>query len=547
VITLAKGHPLLLKLAASWTKETYDSRVDDRAIDFFTKLFTNYTGNPKAGVTAIFGVIFEALPLALQELLCRVSVYRLPIDGAMAQAMQPHIKALQEETLKNFKIDLQNIFSDAMKTSLQALCDRGLLLFQDERFVLHPLVAGLVRSRVTGEVQREAHERAIGYFKVNFQEDRINGNLESCRAELEYFHHACEIRDYERAFSTYCDISKFLHDGNFNHDHIELLELLIEQWGRQEGNLYEIGFCLGHLSHPYNNLGNYQKAIEYSFQCLDVMQSINDQSGISVALTYAGSAYASLGDHQKAIECHFQSLEIDRARGNRNGEGGSLCNIGIAYDSLGDHQQAIEFYHQALPIQREVGNREFEANSLNALGNAYKSLGDYQKAIDFHSQSLQINQSIGNKSGIASSLGNLGSVYRAMGNHLKAINLYSQSLEIEQTIDSRVRVASSLGNLGTEHRSLGNHQKAIDFHFQSLELYKEIGHQNDIAICLTCLGNAYCDMGEYQKAIDFYSQSIEIAQTIGDKKGIARSLGGLGSAYSYLVTTNKRSTFILSL
>ena len=176
LITLAKGHPLLLKLAASWTIETYDARVDDRAIDFFTKLFTNYTGDPKAGVEAIFEVIFRALPPALQNLLCGLSVYRLPIDVAMAQAM--------DET--------------ATDEDLEQLAGQGLLLLQGTRFVLHPLVAGLVRARVTEEVRRDGHERAIVFYEANYQE--WDGTIESCRSELEGFYHACELGQYDRAY-----------------------------------------------------------------------------------------------------------------------------------------------------------------------------------------------------------------------------------------------------------------------------------------------------------------------------------------------------------
>jgi hypothetical protein len=76
LIDLAGGHPLLLKLAATWTRETYGARVDDRAIDFFSKLFANDQLDPKAGVETIFGLIFGALPIGLQDLLCGVSVYR---------------------------------------------------------------------------------------------------------------------------------------------------------------------------------------------------------------------------------------------------------------------------------------------------------------------------------------------------------------------------------------------------------------------------------------------------------------------------------------
>ena len=122
LIELASGHPLLLKLVAAWTKETYGSRVDDRAIDFFGKLFANYKSDPRAGVSVIFDVVFDGLPIALQGLLVKLSVYRLPIALEMTQA-----------------IDGETTGED-----LALLVARGVLLAQDERFVLHPLVESLL-------------------------------------------------------------------------------------------------------------------------------------------------------------------------------------------------------------------------------------------------------------------------------------------------------------------------------------------------------------------------------------------------------------------
>ncbi len=125
LIDLAGGHPLLLKLAATWTRETYGARVDDPAIDFFGKLFANYRGDPTAGVEAVFGVIFEALPIGWRDLLCGVSVYRLAFGAAMAQA----------------------IAADATIDDLKLLADRGLLLAQGEGFtqILHLSGEGIAK------------------------------------------------------------------------------------------------------------------------------------------------------------------------------------------------------------------------------------------------------------------------------------------------------------------------------------------------------------------------------------------------------------------
>ena len=70
-----------------------------------------------------------------------------------------------------------------------------------------------------------------------------------------------------------------------------------------------------------------------------------------------GLAYQSLGQYQQAIEFHQQSLNIAREIGNRFGEGSALGNIGNAYQSLGQYQQAIEFHQQSLNIAREIGDR----------------------------------------------------------------------------------------------------------------------------------------------------------------------------------------------
>jgi tetratricopeptide (TPR) repeat protein len=77
-----------------------------------------------------------------------------------------------------------------------------------------------------------------------------------------------------------------------------------------------------------------------------------------------GSAYQLLGEYQRAIDFQQQSLEIQREIGNRRGEAVSLGNLGSTYQLLGEHQRAINFHKQSLEIKREIGNRRGEADSL---------------------------------------------------------------------------------------------------------------------------------------------------------------------------------------
>ena len=243
LIELASGHPLLLRLVAAWTKETYGSRVDDRAIDFFGKLFANYKSDPRAGVSVIFDVVFDGLPIALQGLLVKLSVYRLPIALEMAQAMD----------------------GGTTGEDLELLVARGVLLGQDDdlrsfvdhRFVLHPLVESLVRSKLVEGDRVVAHEGAIGYFEANIiSEKPVDGNLEHCRSELEIFYHVCKIQNYQKAYSIYFTIYKFLTKRGFWPEKVNLLETLVEQWGQPEDNRKEIGNCYCTLGVTYYSLGD---------------------------------------------------------------------------------------------------------------------------------------------------------------------------------------------------------------------------------------------------------------------------------------------------
>ena len=69
-----------------------------------------------------------------------------------------------------------------------------------------------------------------------------------------------------------------------------------------------------------------------------------------------GLAYYSLGQFQTAIDYHQQALDIARDIGDRQWSGASLGNLGLAYDSLGQFQTAIDYHQQALEIAREIGD-----------------------------------------------------------------------------------------------------------------------------------------------------------------------------------------------
>ena len=245
-------------------------------------------------------------------------------------------------------------------------------------------------------------------------------------------------------------------------------------------------------------------------------RELGDRQGEAAALGNLGNVYLSLGQYQQAIDFHQQSLDIDQAIENRQGEASSLGNLGNVYNRLGQYQQAIDFQQQHLDIARELGDRRGEAAALGNLGSAYFSLGQYQQAIDFHQQSLDIKREIGDRQGEASSLGNLGNAYLNLGQYQQAIDFQQQSLDIDRAIGNRQGEASSLGNLGLAYDRLGQYQQAIDFHQQSLDIKRELEDRQGKANSLNNLGFSYLNLSAFPEAEANFLEAVAVLEDLRD-------------------------------
>jgi tetratricopeptide (TPR) repeat protein len=144
----------------------------------------------------------------------------------------------------------------------------------------------------------------------------------------------------------------------------------------------------------------------------------------------AGQIFARVSEFEKAIRYFEQALDIAREIGHKQGEGSSLGVLGIAYRSLGEYDKAIDYFEQALDIAKEIGHKQDEGRHLDNLGNAYHDLGEYRKAIDCFEQALSIARKIGDKQGEGIWLGNLGGTYGSVGEYRKAIDYSVQALFI---------------------------------------------------------------------------------------------------------------------
>ena len=149
---------------------------------------------------------------------------------------------------------------------------------------------------------------------------------------------------------------------------------------------------------------------------------------IATILNSIGNCYQDLGEYQKALDefyqkarKHLQGAEDDQATKKLNSM--LYNNEGICHDALGHYDKALEAYDNDLSIQKEINaSAEDLAMTLNNMGKVLSAQGRHEEALEKYKESLEkYREHSGqdaNTVGIAMSLNNIGREYRLLKDYV---------------------------------------------------------------------------------------------------------------------------------
>ncbi len=264
-----------------------------------------------------------------------------------------------------------------------------------------------------------------------------------------------------------------------------------------------------------------KEALELLERKLDIEKNkLKNEEKTADTYNTIGRVYDNLGNYEKALEFYNKSLDINlKTIGEIHSETATTYNnIGRVYYALGNYEKALEFYNKSLDITlKTIGEiHSSTAITYDNIGQVYYALGNYEKALEFYNKSLDIKlKTIGEiHSETATTYNNIGIVYKALGNYEKALEFYNKDLNIYlKTIgEIHSETAATYNNIGGVHRALGNYEKALEFYNKDLNIcLKTIGEiHSDTAITIWNIGVVYYQAKQYKKACDNIEKAISI-------------------------------------
>ena len=289
-----------------------------------------------------------------------------------------------------------------------------------------------------------------------------------------------------------------------------------------QSNLLDDAEICENLGELFDHFGEYDKALKFTQQCLNLELKTLSILHPYVANSYhnIGNIYDSKGEYDKALDFYQKGLDIRlKTLDDQHPEVATYySSIGAAWKNKGEYDKALDFYQQGLDIRfKTLGNQHPDvATSFNKIGSVWYNKGEYDKALEYYQQGLDIRLKTleSEHPNVASSYSNIGSAWNSKGEYDKALEFYQKGLEIQLNTYGNLHpeIAITYSNIGATLDNKGEFDKALEFNQHALDIrLKTLGSDHpDVAYSYDNLGSICSSKGEHDKALEYYQQGLEI-------------------------------------
>ena len=259
------------------------------------------------------------------------------------------------------------------------------------------------------------------------------------------------------------------------------------------------------IANGYNALGNlnlgrsdFKQAASNYNDALFYQQKMKNAGGITSALNNIGKTLENVGSYDKAIEYYLKALKINKDNNLERKVALNLLNISMAYIYQEDYNMPIPYLDEAGALAILKTNLSLQSNYTNQLGLVKMKLADYDSAIYYFNKTIEIDKERGRS--YATALHNMSETYFLKGENPKAYAIAKEGLEMKRVGGDKASIIFSLHFLARIHNALEQHKTALEYSQEAYALSKEINHKDREQKSMEYLSESYQGLGDYKNA-----------------------------------------------
>ncbi len=286
-------------------------------------------------------------------------------------------------------------------------------------------------------------------------------------------------------------------------------------------NYFKISDSYGNAGYCYDDLGKYEKAIEFYEIALKYAQMISDSSEISTLNSNIALSYFKLGKYDLATQYLNNSLEIDKALNNKEGMATNYNTLGKIYEIWGRYKDAIQFYSLSLKFDKELGNETKISIRLSSLASVYKTIGNYDIALKYQNEALSIEKKLDNIFKLAVRSDQIGEIYQFKREYklaekyfFDALNFLKQAEDNEDNHNKTYETHAIIHNhIGKNFFLLNDFENAKKYYNNSLTISNKIQHSSILLKNYKELSELYQNLNDYKSAFKYLTLYSNLKET----------------------------------
>ena len=331
--------------------------------------------------------------------------------------------------------------------------------------------------------------------------------------------------DRYQCYLTFALIYRGKGDLVTEKEYLDKAEAIAVQSIKGDTQLYSLVYT--ELAQYYYEKGDYEKALSYYHQCLEIVERELGPSNYNAAMLklHIGLTYYVLGENDKAERCLLSALSIAE-RGHEQKtviEGVSRIYLSMVYLATWKLELALKYNTEGIDYYEQTIGLDHPdlVDAYNTRGQIMRVSGDIEESEACFRKALEIQLKVSGEMhpSAANAYLNLGQTYNEKGSFEMALECFTKAFNIQNSLvgPNHLNTIMTEYCMAQSYLSLGNCEKAYELAEDARQKCEGIisGPYMFKANCYAFLGNVYRIKGEFAQADSSLSKAIDMFSQLG--------------------------------
>ncbi|WP_158975231.1 tetratricopeptide repeat protein [Cellulophaga sp. L1A9] len=277
--------------------------------------------------------------------------------------------------------------------------------------------------------------------------------------------------------------TKYRNISKFNiaiKNHKEALEA-----AKKADNLELKVYSLNMLSVAYRRMDAVKTALDYAQEAIALAESAPElteglKRSKNVSLNGIGNIYQNLKQYNVAIEIFKKSLALEEELHNKLGQAINNQNIGECYEELGDLKNALNYYRKSLAFNEEMDNDMGRVICNNSIAQVFIKQKKTLKAQQILKTTLSKSIALGDHFISSSVFINLGWALMDLGEYESSEENLVEGIRLSVKYDLPRSQAVGYNHLSNLYIKKNDYKKSLEYYKKSKEIEDEITNETNV-------------------------------------------------------------------